>query len=88
MDEYLVEVLIDDEPETLKTFANSIYSVIDSMITFEGVQDIFKVTNTSNDTIWNVEEMDVNYLRKLRSEIDSNLLTEYLKDEALGEVKH
>ena len=70
MDEYLVEVLIDDEPETLKTFANSIYSVIDSMITFEGVQDIFKVTNTSNDTIWNVEEMDVNYLRKLRSEID------------------
>jgi|TARA_B100000073_G_scaffold345587_1_gene354991 hypothetical protein len=88
MDEYLVEVLIDDEPETLKTFANSIYSVIDSMITFEGVQDIFKVTNTSNDTIWNVEEMDVNYLRKLRSEIDPNLLTEYLKDEALGEVKH
>jgi hypothetical protein len=58
------------------------------MITFEGVQDIFKVTNTSNDTIWNVEEMDVNYLRKLRSEIDPNLLTEYLKDEALGEVKH
>lgn len=88
MDEYLVEVLIDDEPETLKTFANSIYSVIDSMISFEGVQDIFKVTNTSNDTIWNVEEMDVNYLRKLRSEIDPNLLTEYLKDEALGEVKH
>ena len=88
MDEYLVEVLIDDEPETLKTFANSIYSVIDSMITFEGVQDIFKVTNTSNDTIWNVEGMDVNYLRKLRSEIDPNLLTEYLKDEALGEVKH
>ena len=88
MDEYLVEVLIDDEPETLKTFANSIYSVIDSMITFEGVQDIFKVTNTSNDTIWNVEEMDVNYLRKLRSGIDPNLLTEYLKDEALGEVKH
>ena len=88
MDEYLVEVLIDDEPETLKTFANSIYSVIDSMITFEGVQDIFKVPNTSNDTIWNVEEMDVNYLRKLRSEIDPNLLTEYLKDEALGEVKH
>ena len=88
MDEYLVEVLIDDEPETLKTFANSIYSVIDSMITFEGVQDLFKVTNTSNDTTWNVEEMDVNYLRKLRSEIDPNLLTEYLKDEALGEVKH
>lgn len=88
MDEYLVEVLIDDEPETLKTFANSIYSVIDSMISFEGVQDIFKVTNTSNDTIWNVEEMDVNYLRKLRSGIDPNLLTEYLKDEALGEVKH
>lgn len=88
MDEYLVEVLIDDEPETLKTFANSIYSVIDSMISFEGVQDIFKVTNTSNDTIWSVEEMDVNYLRKLRSGIDPNLLTEYLKDEALGEVKH
>ena len=43
MDEYLVDVLLDNKQETLKTWATSIYSVIDSMITFESVQDIFKV---------------------------------------------
>ncbi len=88
MDEYLVEVLMDNKQETLKTWANSIYSVIDSMITFESVQDIFKVVNTSCNKTWNIEGMDVDYLRSLRSEIDSTVLNEYLKDEALGEVKH
>jgi len=88
VDEYLVEVLIDNREETLKTWAYSIYAVIDSMITFESVQDIFKVTNTSCDKTWDVEGMDIEYLRSLRSEIDPTILNDYLKDESLGEVKH
>ena len=88
MDEYLVEVLMDNKQETLKTFANSIYSVIDSMISFESVQDIFKVTRTSCNTSWDIINMDVDYLRGLRSEIDANVLNDFLKDESVGEVKH
>jgi hypothetical protein len=37
MDEYVVDVLIDGHKETLKSFGNSIYSIIDSMITLESV---------------------------------------------------
>lgn len=86
MDEYLVDVLIDGDRETLKSFGNSIYAIIDSMITLESVEDVFFVTRTSDNQTWDVENIDLVRLRAMRNDIDPNDLAESLHK--MTEVKH
>ena len=86
MDEYLVDVLIDGDRETLKSFGNSIYAIIDSMITLESVEDVFFVTRTKDSQTWDVENIDLVRLRAMRNDIDPNALAESLHK--ITEVKH
>jgi len=86
MDEYVVDVLIDGHKETLKSFGNSIYSIIDSMITLESVEDVFLVTRTNDNQTWDVENIDLIRLRAMRKEIDPNALADSLH--SLTEIKH
>lgn len=86
MDEYVVDVLIDGHRETLKSFGNSIYSIIDSMITLESVEDVFLVTRTNDNQTWDVENIDLVRLRAMRKEIDPNALADSLH--SLTEIKH
>ena len=86
MDEYVVDVLIDGHKETLKSFGNSIYSIIDSMITLESVEDVFLVTRTNDNQTWDVENIDLIRWRAMRKEIDPNALADSLH--SLTEIKH
>ena len=86
MDEYVVDVLIDGHKETLKSFGNSIYSIIDSMITLESVEDVFLVTRTNDNQTWDVENIDLIRLRAMRKEIDPNALADSLH--SITEIKH
>ena len=86
MDEYLVDVLIDGDRETLKSFGNSIYAIIDSMITLESVENVFFVTRTKDSQTWDVENIDLVRLRAMRNDIDPNALAESLHK--ITEVKH
>jgi len=86
MDEYVVDVLIDGHKETLKSFGNSIYSIIDSMITLESVEDVFLVTRTNDNQTWDVENIDLVRLRAMRKAIDPNALADSLH--SLTEIKH
>ena len=86
MDEYVVDVLIDGHKETLKSFGNSIYSIIDSMITLESVEDVFLVTRTNDNQTWDVENIDHVRLRAMRKDIDPNALADSLH--SITEIKH
>ena len=88
MDEYLLNVLIDDHKETLKTYATSVYSAVDNIVAFDFVQDIFKVVKKECNTTWHIKDMDLDYLRMLRDNLDKDSVVEYLNDEALNEYKH
>lgn len=80
MDEYIIDVVIEGKADKLKTFCGSIYSAIDSMIGIEMVEEIQSVTRTIDGRVWDIaDNMDVNYLRSLRKDMDFNMLHEGLK---------
>lgn len=88
MDEYLINVLIDDQKETLKTYATSVYAALDNIVAFDFVQDIFKIVKKECNTTWNIKDMDLHYLRALRKNLDNDSIVAYLNDEALEKYKH
>jgi|11BtaG_2_1085332.scaffolds.fasta_scaffold15462_6 hypothetical protein len=90
MDEYTIDVVIDGKQDTLKTFCNTIYSAIDSMIGLDVVEEIISVTRLKDNKTWDVKDMDVKYLRNLRNQMDETLLNEGIQnvEEKYNEVQH
>jgi hypothetical protein len=80
MDEYTIDVVIDGKQDTLKTFCNTIYSAIDSMIGLDVVEEIISVTRLKDNKTWDVKNMDVKYLRNLRNQMDETLLNEGIQN--------
>lgn len=81
MDEYIIDVIVDGKQDKLKTFCNTIYSAIDSMIGLDFVDEIISVTRVSDNKTWDIEEdFDIEYLRSLRNEMDESLINEGLKE--------
>ena len=81
MDEYIINVIVDGKQDKLKTFCNTIYSAIDSMIGLDFVDEIISVTRVSDNKTWDIEEdFDIKYLRSLRNEMDESLINEGLKE--------
>ena len=81
MDEYIIDVVVDGKQDKLKTFCNTIYSAIDSMIGLDFVDEIISVTRVSDNKTWDIEEdFDIEYLRSLRNEMDESLINEGLKE--------
>ena len=81
MDEYIIDVVVEGKQDKLKTFCNTIYSAIDSMIGLDFVDEIISVTRVSDNKTWDIEEdFDIEYLRSLRNEMDESLINEGLKE--------
>ena len=69
MDEYIIDVVIDGKDDKLKTYCNSIYSAVDTMIGINMVEEIKSVTRTKDDKFWEVNMKSTKRLRELRSHI-------------------
>ena len=81
MDEYIINVVVDGKQDKLKTFCNTIYSAIDSMIGLDFVDEIISVTRVSDNKTWDIEvDFDIEYLRSLKNEMDESLINEGLKE--------
>ena len=81
MDEYIINVVVGGKQDKIKTFCNTIYSAIDSMIGLDFVDEIISVTRVSDNKTWDIEEdFDIEYLRSLRNEMDESLINEGLKE--------
>jgi hypothetical protein len=70
MDEYLIEVKKDGSIETLKSFCASPIEALDSMISFEDVSHIYKITHVKTNENWEFDNSSLEDLRKLRNVID------------------
>ena len=79
MDEYIVDVVINGKNDKLKTYCNSIYSAVDTMIGMDMVEEIKSVTRTKDDKAWDIEKMNIKKLRELRGYIPETELQDAFK---------
>jgi hypothetical protein len=81
MDEYIIDVLNDGEKQQLKTYANTVYQALDSMLSFQGISKIYKIVRSKDKESWNVTNSNLKYLREMREIInDEKLIQDVLKD--------
>jgi hypothetical protein len=86
MDEYIIDVVINGKPDSLKTWCGSVYSAVDSMIGIDMVEDIKTITRSLDGKIWDVKDMDIIRLRELRGYIPETDLQDAFK--VVEEVYH
>ena len=72
MEEYIMDVEIDNERTTLKTFSNTVEGAVDNVVMMEGVQKLFNIDNTNTQETWEFEE-DIKKLRELRNQLPKNI---------------
>ncbi len=71
MDEYLIEVKKDGSIETLKSYCASPIEALDSMISFEDVSNIYKITHVKTNDTWDFDNSALEELRQLRGVINN-----------------
>jgi len=71
MEEYLVDVLFDGKKEQLKTFSASPLEALDSMINFEDVEAVYKITRQTDKKNWSFDNDNIQSLRDLRDSINN-----------------
>lgn len=74
MDEYIIDVIIDNKQEQLKTYSASQIEALDSMISFEGVNKIIKITRSNDNESWDFDNTDLDRLRELRGLVSDDKL--------------
>ena len=72
MEEYIMDVEINNERTTLKTFSRTVEGAVDNMVKSEGVQKLFAIGNKNTLEAWEFEE-DITKLRNLRNELPENI---------------
>ena len=72
MDEYIVDVEMDNEKQLIKTFARTVENAIDNIVQLPSVQKLFNIGNTNTKEIWEFEE-DIEELRELRKNYHQNI---------------
>ena len=72
MDEYMVEVEIDNTNHTLKTFSRSVLGVVDNMVKLDGVNKLFNILNADTLETWEFSE-DIQRLREMRKGLPDNI---------------
>ena len=72
MDEYVVEVEMNSQAQTLKTFSNSVEGAVDNMVKLEGVDKLFNILHVKTLENWEFSE-DIKRLRELRKKIPDNI---------------
>ncbi len=71
MEEYLVDVIFDGKKEQLKTYSASPLEALDSMINFDEVSAINKITRVTDKKNWSFDNDQLLGLRELRSEVNN-----------------
>jgi len=71
VEEYLVDVLFDGKKEQLKTFSASPLEALDSMINFEDVEAVYKITRQTDKKNWSFNNDKLLELRKLRDLVNN-----------------
>ena len=71
MEEYLVDVIFDGKKEQLKTYSASPLEALDSMINFDEVSAINKITRVTDKKNWSFNNEQLLGLRELRGEINN-----------------
>jgi len=66
VEEYIIDVLFDGKKEQLKTFSASPLEALDSMISFENVEAIYKITRQVDKKNWSFDNKNLKNLRELR----------------------
>jgi len=74
MDEYIVDVVIDNKKEQLKTYSASQIEALDSMISFSAVDKIIKITRSHDNKNWDFDNDNLERLRELRGLVDDDKL--------------
>lgn len=69
MDEYIIDVIIDDKPEQLKSYSDSLFAAIDNMVSFDSVKSIVKIFRIKDGKEWNFNNGALERLKELRNEI-------------------
>ena len=78
MYEYICKVVLDNQEDEIKTFANSTLEAFDNLVSMSGVTDIFSVVNKETDESFTFEG-DLMALKEARGNIkDEHLIIEEL----------
>jgi len=72
MDEYIMDVELDNERTTLKTFSRTVEGAIDNIVKMNSVQKLFNIGNVDTQETWEFEE-DITELRNLRNKLPENI---------------
>ena len=72
MEEYIMDVEVDNERTILKTFSRTVEGAVDNMVRMEGVQKLFNIGNVDTLETWEFEE-DITELRNLRNKLPENI---------------
>ena len=72
MEEYIMDVEIDNERTTLKTFSRTVEGAIDNIVKMRTVQKLFNIGNVDTQETWEFEE-DITELRNLRNKLPENI---------------
>jgi len=72
MDEYIMDVELDNERTILKTFSRTVEGAIDNVVKMEAVQKLFNIGNVKTQETWEFEE-DITELRNLRNKLPDNI---------------
>ena len=62
MDEYVIDVIINGQSDSLKTWCSSVYSAVDSMVGIDMIEDIKTITRTLDGKVWDVKDMDLSLI--------------------------
>ncbi len=72
MEEYIMDVELNNERTILKTFSRTVEGAVDNVVKMEGVQKLFNIGNTDTQETWEFEE-DITELRNLRNKLPENI---------------
>ena len=65
MDEYIMDVELDNERTTLKTFSRTVEGAIDNIVKMNSVQKLFNIGNVDTQETWEFDE-DIAELKKIK----------------------
>lgn len=71
MEEYIVDVIFDGKKEQLKTYSASPLEALDSMISFDEVSAVNKITRLTDKKNWSFDNEQLLGLRDLRDQINN-----------------
>ncbi len=72
MEEYIMDVEMDNERTTIKTFSRTVEGAVDNIVKMQGVQKLFNIGNVDTQETWEFEE-DITELRNLRNKLPENI---------------